>query len=82
MESLGMLSTIHHLFHALKSLTNAGGHTSTSAIQNPAWDFEWIIEDYPLDKPVGFDGRLIYSAFQDEDQIMLRYQEWDTRKLK
>ena len=40
-------------------VVNAGGHFPISAIQNPAWDFEWTIDDYPLDTPVGFNGRLI-----------------------
>jgi hypothetical protein len=57
-------------------VVNAGGHSSISAVQNPAWDFEWAIDDYPLDTPVGFTGRLIYTVFQNEEQITRRCEEW------
>ena len=57
-------------------VVNAGGHISISPVQNPAWDFEWTIEDYPLDTPVGFSGRLIYTKFEGPEQIMERYNEW------
>jgi len=55
---------------------NAGGHTPVSAVQNPAWDFEWSIEDYPLNQSVGFNGLLIYAPFAGEDEIFRRYQQW------
>lgn len=57
-------------------MVNAGGHSAVSPIQNPAWDFKWTIEDYPLDKPVGFSGRLIYTPFKDREQILRRYSEF------
>ena len=57
-------------------VVNAGGHTSTSPVQNPAWDFEWTLEDYPLDTPVGFKGRLIYTKFEGPEQILERYRGW------
>lgn len=60
-------------------VVNAGGHSPLSAVQNPAWDFEWTIEDYPLNQPVGFNGRLIYAVFDGADQILPRYQEWKTQ---
>jgi len=55
---------------------NAGGHSFCSPVQNPAWDFEWILEDYPLHQPVGFDGRLIYTQFEDPERVLRRYREW------
>lgn len=58
-------------------IVNAGGHLPVFAIQNPAWDFEWVIEDYPLNEPVGFSGRLVYAAFENEDNILSRYKEWE-----
>jgi hypothetical protein len=60
-------------------VVNAGGHLPVSSVQNPAWDFEWRIEDYPLGQPVGFRGRLIYTSYGGEDQILRRYQEWRTQ---
>ena len=60
-----------HLF-----TVNAGGHLFMSPVQNPAWDFEWSVEDYPLNQPVGFDGRLIYTAFQTPGKVLQRYEDW------
>jgi len=57
-------------------VVNAGGHFSISPVQNPAWDFEWTIEDYSLNEPVGFNGRLMYGPFGGEDEILSRYQQW------
>ena len=57
-------------------VVNAGGHYPISAVQNPAWDFEWAAGDYPLDQPVGFDGRIVYTPFQNGDQVLRRYREW------
>ena len=57
-------------------VVNAGGHISISPVQNPAWDFEWTLEDYPLDTPIGFNGRLIYTKFKGEEDILERYRDW------
>ena len=57
-------------------VVNAGGHSADSSVQNPAWDFLWHIADYPLDQPVGFNGRLFYTDFQGEESVFQRYQEW------
>lgn len=55
---------------------NAGGHMPFSAVQNPAWDFAWHIKDYPLNEPVGFDGRIIYASFENNEKVLDRYREW------
>jgi len=57
-------------------VVNAGGHTTLSPVQNPAWDFRWRIEDYPLNEPVGFRGRLVYDTFENEEKIFETYQQW------
>lgn len=57
-------------------VVNAGGHLAFSPVQNPAWDFEWAIEDYPLNEPVGFSGRLIYTCFENTEQVLDRYRQW------
>ena len=59
-------------------VVNAGGHFPISAIQNPAWDFEWAIDDYPLNEPVGFAGRLLYNSLQTEEEVAKAYRQWMT----
>ena len=63
-------------------VVNAGGHFPISAVQNPAWDFEWSLDDYPLNEPVGFHGRLIYTPFGGADQILRRYEDWISSVLR
>lgn len=58
---------------------NAGGHMPFSSVQNPAWDFEWVLDDYPLNEPVGFDGRIVYTRFENSNQVLDRYREWKQR---
>jgi hypothetical protein len=60
-----------HLF-----LVNGGGHLFCSSVQNPAWDFSWTIDDYPLEESVGFDGRIVYTRFHGADAVVSRYHEW------
>jgi len=57
-------------------VVNAGGHLSFSPVQNPAWDFRWVLDDYPLGEPVGFDGRLVYTRFESQEAVVARYREW------
>ena len=57
-------------------VVNAGGHQYVSPVQNPAWDFEWAVDDYPLNEPIGFDGRLIYTSFEGPDMVFQRYRQW------
>jgi hypothetical protein len=61
-------------------VVNSGGHTFSSSVQNPAFDFSWQCGDYAVGEPVGFDGRLIYAPFEDEDDIMDRYETWQQRR--
>lgn len=57
-------------------MVNCGGHHFASACQNPAWDFSWELTDYPLNQPVGLDGRIIYTDFRGGDDLVARYEEW------
>lgn len=57
-------------------VVNAGGHLFCSPVQNPAWDFAWTAEGYPLDQPIGFDGRLVYTRFEGPDAVLERYRAW------
>ncbi len=57
-------------------LVNAGGHRPYYPVQNPAWDFSFRIHDYELQKPFGFEGRIIYKTWKDSDEILRRYLEW------
>ncbi len=36
---------------------------------NPAWDFQWFIEDYDIGKPYTFVMRLMYVPFESPEQI-------------
>ncbi|MCJ8329088.1 MAG: hypothetical protein HRT89_05970 [Lentisphaeria bacterium] len=58
----------------------SGGHTPTSSVQNPAWDFSWTVDDYPLNEEIGFNGRMTYSPFKGEDKIMQGYNDWINKK--
>jgi hypothetical protein len=60
-------------------LVNAGGHLFLSPVQNPAFDFCWSLEDYPLRRPVGFDGRLVYTRFRGAADVLRRYRQWAER---
>jgi hypothetical protein len=57
-------------------VVNMGGHFAPSTVHNPALDFSWGREDYPLGQEIGFDGRIIYTDFQSEDHVWGRYEEW------
>jgi hypothetical protein len=62
-------------------VVNAGGHFSFFPVQNPAWDFEYVIEDYPLHQAVGFDGRLMYTRLTRPSEALAHYEDWlDTRR--
>lgn len=57
-------------------VVNAGGHLPFSPVQNPAWDFESVVEDYPLNELIGFDGRLVYTGLDGPEAVLARYEEW------
>jgi hypothetical protein len=57
-------------------VVNAGGHYPISAVQNPAWDFQWVIEDYPLDFFNGTATTEIYTYFTDRQMILEQYKQW------
>lgn len=57
-------------------VVNSGGHQNWQSIQNPAWDFDYLIEDYPLEKALGFNGRLVYTAFTSREDLLERYRAW------
>jgi hypothetical protein len=57
-------------------LVNAGGHRAFLPVQNPAWDFAFQLEDYPVHEPFGFQGRIIYKLWKDQEEILDRYLSW------
>lgn len=57
-------------------LVNAGGHRPYYPVQNPAWDFSFRLDDYEIQKPFGFEGRIIYKSWENPDEILKRYLDW------
>ncbi|MGW8179679.1 MAG: hypothetical protein ACWGQW_13105 [bacterium] len=57
-------------------LINAGGHRAFLPVQNPAWDFSFQLDDYPVHEPFGFKGRIIYKPWKDPEEIVDRYLSW------
>lgn len=57
-------------------VVNSGGHLPFFPVQNPAWDFTWTTDDYPLHEPVGFDGQVIYTRFTGPEAVLERYHDW------
>lgn len=43
---------------------------------NPAWDFQFIVPDFLVDKEYSFNARLVYKVWQDADDIMEEYKKW------
>lgn len=42
---------------------------------NPAWDFQWLIPDYEVGKPYGFEMRLAYVPYESPEQIRTLYEQ-------
>jgi hypothetical protein len=57
-------------------VVNTGGHFGFMPVQNPAWDFSYELKDYPLNRPVKFSGRIIYTRFTGPEQVLSRYAQW------
>ena len=60
-------------------VVNAGGHMPFSPVQNPAWDFEWEVSDYPVGEEIGFDGRIVYRRIEQPDDAIGLYERWVAR---
>ncbi len=41
---------------------------------NPAWDFQYLIQDYRVGNEYGFRARLVYKPFVDETDILREYE--------
>ncbi len=47
--------------------------------QNPAWDFQFIIQDFIVGKEYSFNTRLVYKVWTDAEDILDEYKKWDNK---
>lgn len=52
-----------------QSPTGGGG-------KNPAWDFQFIIRDFKVNRPYGFRARLVYKPFTGVSETTAEYRRW------
>jgi hypothetical protein len=43
---------------------------------NPAWDFQFLIPDFEVDREYGFKCRLVYKKFIDAEDIRHEFKQW------
>lgn len=59
---------------------SSGGRVTPSS--NPAWDFQYIIYDYQVDREYGYRARLVYKPFVSERDIIQEYESWSGTAVK
>ncbi|MBR9998277.1 MAG: hypothetical protein KFF73_04865 [Cyclobacteriaceae bacterium] len=42
----------------------------------PAWDFQYIVQDFKTSHEYSFRARLVYKAWKDQDDILKEYAGW------
>lgn len=55
---------------------SGGGTNSQYQTTNPAWDFQFIIPDYQVNKEYGFNARMVYRPSCSRKIILNEYQHW------
>ncbi|HJZ91530.1 MAG TPA: hypothetical protein VKE40_11705 [Gemmataceae bacterium] len=55
---------------------SGGGGNAERQTTNPAWDFQFVIPDYEVNKDYELKGRLAYRAKCSRDEVMKEYEKW------
>ena len=55
---------------------SGGGKNNQYQTTNPAWDFQFIIPDYQVNKEYGFNARMVYRPSCSRKMILNEYQHW------
>jgi hypothetical protein len=48
-------------------------------LDNPAWDFQYIIPDFKVGKKYSFDARLVYKEWKGAEDIMTEFNSWSNK---
>ncbi len=54
-----------------------GGREEGARVNNPAWDFQYIVDDAAEGTTCHLRSRVIYKPFVDRDEVERLYAEWD-----
>jgi len=55
---------------------SGGGNNATRQTTNPAWDFQFVIPEFDVNKDYEFKGRLIYRPKCSRDEVLKEYEGW------
>ncbi|MFH1070854.1 MAG: hypothetical protein V1794_14650, partial [Candidatus Glassbacteria bacterium] len=48
----------------------------------PAWDFQYIVREYEVDKRYGYKARLVYKPWVSQQDVIDEYERWSGRKVE
>jgi hypothetical protein len=55
---------------------SGGGLNKEQETTNPAWDFQYIVPRYEVNKEYGFRARLVYRERCGRDEVLREYATW------
>lgn len=55
---------------------SGGGDNKDMKTTNPAWDFQYLIPKYEVNKDYGFRARVVYRERCSRDEIVEEYRKW------